>query len=225
MIKNNLLIIFIKAPGPGDVKTRLLPYFTSHQATMLYRSMVTDLLSHFSNPSGFEVRLMYWPPDAQKEIRNWLGTEWDAVPQTKGDLGEKMQQAFHRALAEGYQKVVLIGSDLPMLDQDTIHDALHCLEEFDAVVGPTDDGGYYLIGARKALPGLFRNIKWSSNRVLDQSLGNAQEAHITVSLLEEKFDIDRYEDVLRLWQHLKTGQCRQRLPNTFNVLNLMLREI
>lgn len=221
----NLLIIFLKAPTPGKVKTRLQPDLTPRQSSELYRSMVEDLLSQFRGKNDFSIRIQYSPADAGEEIRDWLGDRWELRPQAPGNLGDRMYQALREAAGDGYLKMVLIGSDLPTLTKQTIQEAFARLDKHRLVLGPSDDGGYYLIALQTPRRFIFENIPWSSDKVLKKTMNRADWAGWYFSLLNPARDIDTYQDVLHLWSELQTGGSsynRFRLMRTYKTLSKIL---
>ncbi len=198
----NLLIVFMKAPLPGGVKTRLQPHLSPDESLLLYRAMGKDLVENLTDSPDYTLEIHFSPPHALTEMQAWLGQEQRYVPQSGGDLGERMHHSFQTAFARGYGKVVIIGSDLPTLGKAEILTAFSQLATYPVVLGPTDDGGYYLIGLREAQPALFQNVAWSTGEVLPQTLQNARDANLSVHLLEQKADIDTYAEVAALWKQL-----------------------
>ncbi len=224
MQTNNLLIIFMKAPHPGRVKTRLQPHLSPDDSLLLYRAMGKDLIENLSGSPDYTLEIHFSPQDALTEMQVWLGQEQRYVPQSGGDLGERMHHSFQTAFARGYGRVVIIGSDLPTLGEGEIKTAFSHLATYPVVLGPTDDGGYYLIGLREAQPVLFQNIAWSTGEVLPQTLHNARDAQLPVHLLEQKADIDTFAEVRALWKELSgrgdTGSLR--ISHTFAVLKKIM---
>lgn len=218
MNKNNLLIIFIKAPRLGHVKTRLSGAIGNKLALQFYQSMVEDLLLNFHKNEFFDVRIMFWPEDGRIEIQNWLGNHWEYSAQSKGDLGEKMQDAFCRGFQDGYKKIIIIGSDLPELTLQNINEAFAHLEDNQLVLGPTHDGGYYLIGLQTPQPTLFENIQWSSREVLYQTLKNSESVNLIVAMLPRKNDIDTYDDLQNFWNNFTAKSEGITLPKTLHTL-------
>ncbi|MCA1990227.1 MAG: TIGR04282 family arsenosugar biosynthesis glycosyltransferase, partial [Desulfarculus sp.] len=131
-------------------------------------------------------------------FRRWLGLAPLIRPQDSGDLGRRMDLALTRALAEGEERAVLIGSDCPGLTAEILEQAFAVLADHDLVLGPAQDGGYYLVGLRRPAPEIFRGIAWGSDRVLRQTLNRAGELGLRVALLPELADLDRPEDLPRL---------------------------
>ncbi len=221
-----LLVIFMKAPRPGTVKTRLQPALMPAQSLQLYRAMGEDLVEKFRDREEFRLQIHYWPADAESEMRAWLGADLPYIAQCGGDLGVKMHHTFVRSFAEGFRRVVIIGSDLPMLEPQHLRESFAALERHDAVLGPTGDGGYYLIGLRQPRPVLFENITWSTETVLPQTLANARRAGLAVHLLREEADIDTIAEVRQLWQRLRSSPAEgiASAPATFAVLRRFFDE-
>lgn len=216
-LKKNALIIFSKAPRPGTVKTRMQPELSPDQSRTLYMAMVEDLTATFANADSFNLLIHYWPTDAGPEMEHWLGADKHFTPQHEGNLGAKMHLAFADVLNSGYEKVAIIGSDLPSLNENDIESAYQLLDAHDAVFGPTDDGGYYLVALKNAQPVLFESVEWSTPAVFEQTLANAQRANLSVGQLIEKRDIDNIEEVQRLWASIRENGDGS-IPRTAAVL-------
>lgn len=200
---NNALILFIKAPGLGRVKTRLQPELTPEQALSLYRAMVEDIVRQLDAAGFWDLKIFFTPADSRGAIKNWLGDQFEYFPQHGDDLGEKMNNAIAEMQKQKYQKAVLIGSDIPTLDATTIVRAFRHLDECDVVIGPSKDGGYYLIGMKRPCAELFQDISWSSNLVLNQTIQKARASALEIVQMEQQSDIDTYADVVEFWAFLK----------------------
>lgn len=212
---NNVLILFVKAPRLGQVKTRLQPQLTPEQSLWLYRAMVEDSVRQFEAVGFCDLKIFFTPADSLGEIKDWLGQQVEYFPQQGNDLGGKMHHALTACLHQGYKKAVLVGSDIPTLDVDTVHKAFSCLSECDVVIGLTDDGGYYLIGMKSGNPRLFENIHWSTDQVLQQTLQQARRMELKIKQLKVLFDIDTYRDVEKLWsivQRLPANRFEETIP-------------
>lgn len=186
----NRLIVMTKYPESGKTKTRLIPALGVGGAAKLHRRLVihaTKTIGSF-NPeihySGGNQRLMY----------DWLG-DFKYVSQSDGDLGDRMKQAFQLGFDEGCDRIVMIGTDCPAIDEALINRAFLALNKTDVIFGPAVDGGYYLIGLRKQIPELFSNIFWSTASVLQDSLAIVNNLNLNYELLEILPDIDRPEDL------------------------------
>ncbi len=191
------LIIFVKAPRAGFVKTRLAAALGPHGALAAYRALVERVLEELSPLRDVELR--FTPDDAASEISAWLRPAWRAAPQGDGDLGARMNRAFAQGFASGAARVVLIGSDCPHLTTGDI--AAAALTDHDVVLGPAEDGGYWLVALRAPAPGLFEQIEWSTDGVLAQTLARAQSLGLRVHLLRTLPDVDTVEDWQRYLAH------------------------
>jgi rSAM/selenodomain-associated transferase 1 len=224
--QENVLIIFMKAPRMGTVKTRLQPQLSAEQSLALYMAMGEDLVARFRNSSDFDLQIHFWPPDAGREMQRWLGANLHYIPQNEGNLGSKMHLAFVYVFDQGYRKAVIIGSDLPALTGVHIRNAFQYLEKHDVVLGPTDDGGYYLIGLRASSPELFENVKWSSGEVWQQTLENLRKNGLHLAQLRQETDVDTFAEVIDLWKRLnqpKSGIDEKNVPRTAAILAKIFR--
>src|SRR5436189_1293071 len=141
------LIVFVKAPRPGAVKTRLAKAIGAPAAGAAYRRLVETLLHQLQGVGGVE--LCFSPDDASGEVQHWLKEGWSSSPQGGGDLGQRLQSAFQRAFHAGAKRVAIIGSDCPAVSVGDIRKAWDGLQMHDVVLGPATDGGYWLIGLRQ----------------------------------------------------------------------------
>jgi rSAM/selenodomain-associated transferase 2/rSAM/selenodomain-associated transferase 1 len=202
----------LKYPRPGTVKTRLIPALGAARACDLYRELVRHTLKTirtFSDQDAeapaIEVRLT-GAPDATAG-RAWLGGAVDVREQGDGDLGTRMERATRAAFVDGMESVVVIGADCPQLSAVHLATAFAALRENDLVLGPAEDGGYYLIGLRAPRPELFRDIAWSTEHVFRQTLAAAQSAGLGWRLLEPLSDVDSPHD-LGVWARTPAAQQR-----------------
>lgn len=186
------LIIFVKAPRPGFVKTRLAQAIGPEKACVAYKKLVTVLLDRLGTIK--EVELRFAPDDAASQIAPWLHPTWRAVPQGGGDLGERLRGAFDDAFAEGCERVTIIGSDCPTITANDIAESWNLLVQTDAVIGPAHDGGYWLIALKAPAPDLFTKIGWSTPRVLEQTLATLARTGGSCHLLRQLRDIDTEDD-------------------------------
>jgi len=223
MSSENLLIIFLKAPRAGFVKTRIAKTLGAENASTIYRALADDLLTNLEPGKNFKILVMFWPPDGQEEIEQWLGKKFEFMAQTGGGLGKKISGAFFEAFNKNYQNVILIGSDLPYLKNGDLLGAFNDLETTDLLLGPASDGGYYLIGLKKTCPPLFEDINWSTRQVLSQTLSRAKKAGLSFKLLPEKRDIDNFEDLVFLQNFIQNTQSQKNLPNTHSILKKLLK--
>jgi uncharacterized protein len=196
---DDALIIFVKAPRLGKVKTRLGPELDPQPVLALYKAMVEDLLDRFDSADGPDLVLCYDPPEAERLIADWLGRDRRYCPQSPGDLGARLRDAFARAFAIGYRRVLIAGSDIPTLEPATIAEALRGLCDHDLVISPAPDGGYSLVGLNRQQPDLFRNIPWSTPGVFEATLASARRLGLSTRILPSLRDVDTFTDLERLW--------------------------
>src|SRR5262245_38938676 len=165
------LAVFAKTPEPGRVKTRLSPALPPDLACDLYRAMLRDTLEAATEAQADE-RYVYWAED-ENEVS--APTDGFLVRVQQGpDLGARLEHAFAALLREADDRAVIMGADCPGFDATTLRSAFQALETQDLVLGPTRDGGYYLVGLRRQAPEIFRDIAWSTERVLEQTLERAR---------------------------------------------------
>lgn len=189
------VLLFAKAPRPGRVKTRLAAEIGAAAAVEAYRRIgrrVADAVG-----AAFALTVWYDPPDAREEMQDWLG-EREFLPQCTGDLGRRMHAASEHHFARGDTPVVLIGADCPGVTAETIRAAERVLETADVTVGPSQDGGYYLLGLRRPEPGLFAGIPWSTPRVLGITEKYCRERELSIGRLPVLRDLDTAEDLAAL---------------------------
>ena len=192
--KRKTLIIFTRFPEPGSTKTRLIPVLGPEGAASLQRRMAEQAVGQaqaFCGRHGVDLEI-HFQGGGQTAMRHWLGPQCFRE-QAAGTIGERMEQTFSRAFAEGRGQVVIIGTDIPGLDQEILLQAFTMLGKNDLVLGPAMDGGYYLIGLTGPAPALFREIAWGTPVVLRQTLDKARD--MKVCQLATLHDIDRPEDL------------------------------
>ncbi len=201
-MKNSQILIFLKFPAPGEVKTRLAAEIGDETAAVVYRRLVRDVLRVVSLAPTDGVRILFDPPEREADIRAWIEAEWpgndaenlEFAPQTGGDLGNRLSAAIEAAFAEGTRKVAAIGTDCVEILPKTFAETWDRLDTYDVVFGPASDGGYYLIGLSRFHPKLFENIAWSTENTLDQSVERAVELDLRIGSLPVASDIDTAED-------------------------------
>ena len=197
MIDRRCVILFVKLPGKGTVKSRLARDMDENFVLRLYESMVLDTIDTLKH-ARVPFRICFSPPDALADARDWLGHEHAYMPQTGDDLGERMELAFASVFAEGVGEALLIGSDIPGLTAAVLGGAFHSLATHDAVIGPANDGGYYLIGFKKSTfhPAIFRDMLWSTDSVFHETVERLRMAALTVSVMPECIDVDTRADLV-----------------------------
>ncbi len=193
LLTTNCLIIFTRYPEPGKTKTRLIPALGELGSAQLHRRMAEHTVQ--------QARTLYcaievWYVGGSEELmQNWLGTDLYYREQLDGDLGDRMCAAFRSAFDQGYQTVMLIGTDCPGLTTALLAQGFAELQNQVVTIGPAIDGGYYLIGLQRLVPELFQGISWSTDTVLPETLQIADRLNLDSVLLPCLRDIDLPEDL------------------------------
>ena len=199
------LVVFVKDPIPGRVKTRLTPRITPDEAAKLYKAFTLDIISNarkLKRNSVNNVTVAYTPIGAEKAFRKLVKQPTNFLPQKGKNLGERMKNAFKQSFAEGAKRVVIIGTDSPTLPVSYIQKAFDILKKIPIVIGPTFDGGYYLIGLSGLNDDIFDGIGWGTSRVFDQTLTRIKSLNTQVYVLPPWYDVDTSEDLEFLRSHL-----------------------
>ncbi len=192
------LLLFLRDPEPGRVKSRLARGIGPVAACRLYREMARQAVRTaraLPAPWAPVVLGTGAPPDA---FTDWLGSGLPVREQAPGDLGERLRAAFHNAFDAGAGGVVAVGGDCPGLDADYLGQAAAALQEHDCVLGPARDGGYCLLGLAARADGIFRDIPWGTAAVLDTTRERCRESGRSVVLLSPLRDVDTEEDARAL---------------------------
>ena len=202
MSLNNVLIIFVKYPEPGFVKTRLAEKIGKDKAAFLYRLFVEAILAR-TDDIGFRRIIFCYPPKKIHGFRDWLGD--NEVYFQEGDtLGERLSNAFEVTFKNGARRIVAIGTDSPTIDKKVILEAFKELDAKECVIGPAQDGGYYLIGLSRLHKEIFKDINWSTKDVFSQTKDKVNKLGLEFSILNKEIDIDSFDDLLVLKNRLKS---------------------
>ena len=219
------LLVFLKYPTPGRVKTRLAEAIGAEAAATIYRACVELTLERL-RPLASEAIICAEPASACGSVRAWLGSWWHVHPQVGQTLGDRLAYATGEAFEDGTRRVVCIGTDSPWLQPEHIEAAFSALEDAELVLGPTEDGGYYLIGLSRPAPALFSRVAWSTPQVLAQTQANARALGLRMRMLSVGYDVDRVEDLQRFldeerargtssrWLRALEGTSRDRSDHT-----------
>jgi rSAM/selenodomain-associated transferase 1 len=198
------LVIFAKAPVPGQVKTRLCPALTPDEAATLHGSFVLDTLERTKAAAAkyklpLDRFLACAPSSAHVFFRIMEARHGVALLDQQGeDLGSRMQQVLATLFARGYRRICLVGTDVPSLPLTHYRDALESLTRHDLVIGPARDGGYYLIGMTRPLPDLFTDMPWSTDQVMALTRQRADAAALKTAVLPAWRDVDNLDDLRAL---------------------------
>ena len=193
----NILLIFVRNPVLGQVKTRLARTVGDAEALRIYRILLEKTRIAARQVTA-ERRLCY--SDFADLLDDWPNADFHKKTQHSGDLGKRMEAAFEDAFAIGANKVVIIGSDCRDLTGAILQEAFDALDKADFVLGPVPDGGYYLLGMKQLEPSVFHDIEWSTETVRERTLEKIEAARLTCVLLRELRDVDTEEDWVKV-QH------------------------
>ena len=209
------LIVFAKRPEPGTVKTRLTALLTPEEAARLYEAFLCDALRQY-RALGVAVRLYFGPPAGA--VADGLVPEGVSVHLQQGPgLGARMKVAFVESFAAGFERLVIIGTDHPTLPSAFIAQAFEALAQPQAVsIGPSDDGGFYLLGMNDFYPELFHDMRYSHADVFAQTLARAARTQAHLTVLPPWYDVDTPESLHRLVAELDGGAVE--VPHTRRVL-------
>jgi rSAM/selenodomain-associated transferase 1 len=215
--RDTAVIVFAKPPIQGEVKTRLASAIGAEWASSLARAFIEDTWSL--------VRRLPWADSVLATTRGFVpdigkidpGRLW---PQGDGDLGQRIERVMQRALARRPSAIAL-GADTPGLPVRLLDEARAALRRADAVLGPADDGGFYLLGLRRCPPGLLVNLPWGERNTFERTHSRLQQSGLEPVFLERWFDVDRWEDLRRLGELLDTGAVVA--PATHDVLRRFRR--
>ena len=225
----NALITVAKRPAPGKTKTRLTPPLSPSKAAGLYECFLRDILEMIRRVPAVQPALAYLPAGEEAYFRE-LAPDFDLALQSGEDLGERLDNATSHYLALGFERVVIMNSDSPTLPVGYLVEAFEALKgHSDIVIGPCDDGGYYLIGMKRPQPRLLRDVQMSTSHVTDDTLALTAEEGLRVHMLPVWYDVDDAESLARLESELAiapagvavhTRRFLGRLPRRRNVERL-----
>ena len=208
------LVVMARYPRLGEGKTRLANAIGAERTYRLYRAFLKDIDTRFAGGRRTLVWAFY-PPDTDFAALIRPGSR--CLAQSGAGLGARMWNCFHALCREGYERIIMIGADVPHVRDEWLDEAEAQLDSADVVLGPTDDGGYYLV-AMRAPHDVFTDIPMGTDRVLVETLRKAAIEGLRVHLLPRSFDIDEEHDLVQLRALLARADCSVQLPHTAAVL-------
>jgi rSAM/selenodomain-associated transferase 1 len=203
--RRQALFVMAKDPRAGQVKTRLCPPLEPEAAARLYRCFLLDVLDLVAGIPGVDPVVAYAPPEARGAFARLAAGRFRLMPQQGADLGARLERTFRALFARGYARVAAVSTDSPDLPAEYLARAFVQLERAPVVVGPCPDGGYYLIGMSRPIPELFRDMPWSTARVVAETEARARRLGLAVARLPEWCDVDTADDLDRLARELSRG--------------------
>ena len=225
-MQDPVVVIMAKQPAVGRTKTRLCPPLAPGEAAALYEAMLWDTIELIAGLEGVQLAVAVTPPEAANSLFAQKGKRSDiliaqerqrnsaiVLPVAGADIGECLDRALSHLLAAGHSRAIALNSDGPTLPAACLRQAIVQLDNADVVLGPSEDGGYCLIGLKQPRPELFRDIEWSTERVTAQTLAIAESLGLSVALLPPWYDVDTGADLDRLERELAALPA-QSLPHT-----------
>jgi len=203
---NRWLILFAKEPKNNQVKTRLRPYLATGSTEGIYMAFFRDMVEIARQVQCKNRLIAYESDNENPEFIQKVAPDFKIIKQTGKDLGERMYQIFWWILHHKAHHVIIIGTDIPTLPPENLQMAFKQLSHHDIVLGPSFDGGYYLIGSKKPYREIFENIDWGSNRVLNQTVCKINKMHLKAAFIPRWYDVDDQDGLNRLKKDLKGKQ-------------------
>lgn len=218
----NALIIFTRVPVAGQTKTRLMPYLTGEECKRLHECFLKDLFWKVKE-LYVDIFVFFTPEDKEGMLRSIIGEEIIIFPQYGENLGERMKNAIATVLRKGYEKAVLIGTDIPQIEVEIFAQAFDSLNDSDIVIHPTFDGGYYLIGMKKNYDSIWKIERYGTNTVIQDTLSHMQREHLKVAVGKRYYDIDDRVDLKNLYEDIRKGTIVN-CPVTSEYLKVHLKD-
>jgi rSAM/selenodomain-associated transferase 1 len=199
---HRVVLTVAKRPTPGHTKTRLCPPLSPHMAARLYECFLKDTLGLMRAVPGV-ARLIAYLPVTEAGYFARLAPDFGLLPQAGETLGQRLDNALNTCLNDGFDRAVIMNSDSPTLPPEYLSEAFRQLERADAVFGPCEDGGYYLVGLKAPQPRLLRDVQMSTPHVLRDTLEAARREGVAVALLPTWYDVDTCAELERLEQEVR----------------------
>jgi len=193
-----------KEPKVGLTKTRLCPPLTFEDAAKLYEALLRDTIDSVSKLTEIDLAIAITPPESQGFFERISPPGTILLPVICSDIGDCLNQVLNQLLDLGYQKVMALNGDGPSLPIEFVYQAFDLLDDHNLVFGPSEDGGYYLVGMKEETPEIYTDISWSTSHVLSQTLGRADILGLTVATSPTWYDVDSAADIERLRTELES---------------------
>ena len=200
----NALILFALIPEAGKSRLRRMPFLSPEECSSLYSCFIMDVCQKAREVDA-DLYVFFTPRDKGDILKHLLGENAVLLPQHGEDLGQKMKNAIGAVLRLGYDKVVLMGMDIPHIHRETIQNAFDNLDNKDIVIHPALDGGYYLIGMKQEYASIWNIKRYGTNTVMYDTLQHMKAENLSVSVGQMYYDIDDKDDLKQLWNDIKRG--------------------
>ena len=212
------IIIFTRVPIPGKTKTRLEKFITKEECAELHKNFLKDIKSTIEHLNR-DIFVFYTQEDKNNILYNIFGEKVNYQIQEGHDLGEKMYNAIEFVLKNRYDSCILMGTDIPYLEEKDVENAFNILKNKDIVLGPTQDEGYYLVGMKKPTKKLFENIEYGHGNVLDNTIASIIKNNLTYGLTKINRDIDEEEDIRYFYEEIKNGLIDENMNTSKFIIN------
>lgn len=219
---NRALILFTRVPIPGKTKTRLMPFLNGEECAQLHTCFLKDIYEKAKQVEA-DLFVFYTPKDEKELLKSVVDSEAVCLPQYGDDLGERMKNAIGIAFRMGYERVILIGTDIPQIHPETLRNAFDNLEDKDIVIHPTFDGGYYLIGMKQEYDSIWKIERYGTNTVIYDTLQHMRNERLSTAVGQMYYDVDDKDDLLHLYRDIEKGAICN-CPVTIDYLELVLKE-
>lgn len=213
------LILVTRVPIPGKTKTRLMEILSARQCAHIHKCFLLDIFNVFSFIcKDIDIYLYYTPHKGFHIMEEYIPDNICCLPQKGNKLGERMNNAFKEVFDKGYEKVVLIGSDIPAIQPQYIDNAFESLDLADVCLGATQDGGYYLVGMKDMHEEIFNDhLKWGNNSVLEGTMEILNSLDLKVTLAEKQRDIDTKYDLIALKESIDAGYFNNKISPYYTI--------
>jgi rSAM/selenodomain-associated transferase 1 len=198
-----------KKPIPNKVKTRLIPTLSPTTAAKLYHNFLLDKIEQVNKITDAKPVIAYSPPSSKIFFKKIIPKGFTLIEQIGENLGERLSNISNMLFHQGFSKIILMDSDTPNLPSEYLYQAIKYLNQVDIVLGPCVDGGYYLIGSRYYFPDIFREIPWSTSKVIQATINKIILLGATFRYLDKWYDVDTIKDLIRLKHDLTSSNQKE----------------
>ena len=213
---NNAVIVFLKYPKEGNVKTRLAKTIGNYKATQIYSTIVKSLIKSLKKMNDSYTYLFYSNSSEQELVKKWIKGRFIYCEQIGADLGARMSNAFKLVLGQGNNKTLIVGTDIPELSNQIINNAFEKLDDFDIVIGPSPDGGFYLLGMKNYYSSLFEGITYSTDTVFTDTIERIENENLSYFLLDSLQDIDTEVELLSWLRNSRNKKLANKISLLYN---------
>lgn len=220
-VKNSraAIIVFVRYPIEGKVKTRLAATLGNHYANEFYKIISYKAISEVKQIRKSHKYIFYSDECEKEQIKKWLGMRFFYSKQDGKSLGERMSNAFLKLFSHGVDKAIIVGTDIPDLTNRLIEEAINRLDSYDIIIGPAKDGGYYLLGMKKFYHSLFEEIEYSTPSVLSQTIKKIERLGLKYFFLPELNDIDTEVDLVQWLNNGQSSRIKKEINLVYNLIN------